>query len=248
MEYINQLLMTGEVAGLFPKEEVDALVNDLRPVMKKAAPELEDTQDNLWNFFMGRVRDNLHLCLCFSPVGDKFSTRARNFPGLINGCTIDWFLPWPQDALVAVSTKFIGDFEMACDDKAKDELQTHMGFVHVAVTRACKEYFEKFRRNVYVTPKSYLSFIDGYRALYQRKLDEVKQLADKINSGLNKLFEAKADVKNMQIELTQKNKDLAVAQKDAADLLKEISASTAIAEKEKARVAVIVEGVSAKAD
>ena len=185
LEYINQLLMTGEVAGLFPKEEVDALVNDLRPVMKKAAPELEDTQDNLWNFFMGRVRDNLHLCLCFSPVGDKFSTRARNFPGLINGCTIDWFLPWPQDALVAVSTKFIGDFEMACDDKAKDELQTHMGFVHVAVTRACKEYFEKFRRNVYVTPKSYLSFIAGYRKLYADKLAEVKTLADKINSGLN---------------------------------------------------------------
>ena len=52
----------------------------------------------------------------------------------------------------------------------------------------------------------------------------------------------------MQIELTQKNKDLAVAQEDAADLLKEISASTAIAEKEKASVAVIVEGVSAKAD
>ena len=248
LEYINQLLMTGEVAGLFPKEEVDALVNDLRPVMKKAAPELEDTQDNLWNFFMGRVRDNLHLCLCFSPVGDKFSTRARNFPGLINGCTIDWFLPWPQDALVAVSTKFIGDFEMACDDKAKDELQTHMGFVHVAVTRACKEYFEKFRRNVYVTPKSYLSFISGYRKLYADKLAEVKTLADKINSGLTKLFDAKADVKTMQIDLTQKNKDLAVAQADAAELLKEISASTAIAEKEKAKVAVIVEGVTKKAN
>ena len=248
LEFINQILMTGEVAGLFPKDEMDMILNDMRAVMKREAPSIIDTMENLYAFFMGRVRDNLHTCLCFSPVGDKFSTRARNFPGLINGCTIDWFLPWPQDALVAVSTKFIGDFEMACDDKAKDELQTHMGFVHVAVTRACKEYFEKFRRNVYVTPKSYLSFIDGYRALYQRKLDEVKQLADKINSGLNKLFEAKADVKNMQIELTQKNKDLAVAQKDAADLLKEISASTAIAEKEKARVAVIVEGVSAKAD
>ena len=248
LEFINQILMTGEVAGLFPKDEMDMILNDMRAVMKREAPSIIDTMENLYAFFMGRVRDNLHTCLCFSPVGDKFSTRARNFPGLINGCTIDWFLPWPQEALIAVSTKFIGDFQMACDDKAKHELQKHMGFVHVAVTRACKEYFEKFRRNVYVTPKSYLSFIDGYRALYQRKLDEVKQLADKINSGLNKLFEAKADVKNMQIELTQKNKDLAVAQKDAADLLKEISASTAIAEKEKARVAVIVEGVSAKAD
>ena len=52
----------------------------------------------------------------------------------------------------------------------------------------------------------------------------------------------------MQIDLTQKNKDLAVAQADAAELLKEISASTAIAEKEKAKVAVIVEGVTKKAN
>ena len=38
--------------------------------------------------------------------------------------------------------------------------------------QACKEYFEKFRRYVYVTPKSYLSFIDGFRSLYSRKLNE----------------------------------------------------------------------------
>ena len=147
-----------------------------------------------------------------------------------------------------MSTKYIGDFDMACDESVKALLQEHMGHVHTAVTTACKEYFEKFRRNVYVTPKSYLSFIDGYRSLYQKKLDDVNVLADKINSGLSKLFEAKSDVKKMQVELTQKNKDLAEAQKSSEKLLKEISASTAVAEKEKAKVAVIVEGVTAKAN
>jgi dynein heavy chain len=183
LEFINQILMTGEVAGLFPKDELDMIVNDMRPALKKECPGVIDTWDNLYAFFLGRVRDNLHTCLCFSPVGAKFATRARNFPGLINGCTIDWFLPWPQEALIAVSTKFIGDFSMACSDDDKFKLQEHMGHVHVAVTQACKEYFEKFRRFVYVTPKSYLSFIDGFRGLYKRKLDEVRVLADKINSG-----------------------------------------------------------------
>ena len=248
LEFINQILMTGEVAGLFPKDELDMIVNDMRAVAKRECPDMPDTWENLYQLFLGRVRDNLHTCLCFSPVGDKFATRARNFPGLINGCTIDWFLPWPQDALIAVSTKYIGDFDMACDESVKALLQQHMGHVHTAVTTACKEYFEKFRRNVYVTPKSYLSFIDGYRSLYQKKLDDVNVLADKINSGLSKLFEAKSDVKKMQVELTQKNKDLAEAQKSSEKLLKEISASTAVAEKEKAKVAVIVEGVTAKAN
>jgi len=247
LEFINQILMTGEVAGLFPKDELDMIVNDMRPALKKECPGVIDTWDNLYSFFLGRVRDNLHTCLCFSPVGVKFANRARNFPGLINGCTIDWFLPWPQEALIAVSTKFIGDFPMACNDDDKFKLQEHMGNVHVAVTRACKEYFEKFRRYVYVTPKSYLSFIDGYRGLYTRKLSEVRVLAEKINSGLAKLFEAKTDVKNMQVELTAKNKDLAEAQRVSANLLKEISASTAIAEKEKAKVVVIVDAVTVKA-
>eukprot|EP00230_Micromonas_polaris_P000498 CAMPEP_0119208236 /NCGR_PEP_ID=MMETSP1327-20130426/486_1 /TAXON_ID=38833 /ORGANISM="Micromonas pusilla, Strain RCC2306" /LENGTH=4554 /DNA_ID=CAMNT_0007204705 /DNA_START=159 /DNA_END=13823 /DNA_ORIENTATION=- len=248
LEFINQILMTGEVAGLFPKDELDMIVNDMRPVAKKLFPEMIDTWDNLYALFLSRVRDNLHTCLCFSPVGDAFATRARNFPGLINGCTIDWFLPWPQEALIAVSTKFIGDFPMACSDEDKFKLQEHMGNVHVAVTKACKEYFEKFRRNVYVTPKSYLSFIDGYRSLYTKKLSDTQTLATKINNGLRKLFEAKNDVKTMQVDLTTKNKDLATAQAEAAALLKEISANTAIAEKEKAKVNVIVEGVTAKAE
>lgn len=77
------------------------IVNDIRPIMKQAQPGVPDTWDNLYSFFLNRVRDNLHVILCFSPVGAKFSRRAMQFPGLINGCTIDWFLPWPEEALTS---------------------------------------------------------------------------------------------------------------------------------------------------
>ncbi len=80
----------GEVAGLLPKDELDMIVNDIRPVMKQQSPQTPDTWENLYAFFLNRVRDNLHMVLCFSPVGNKFSRRAQQFPGLINGCTIDW--------------------------------------------------------------------------------------------------------------------------------------------------------------
>lgn len=84
-----------------PKDELDMIINDIRPIMKAAQPGVPDTWDNLYAFFLNRVRDNLHVMLCFSPVGNKFSTRAQQFPGLINGCTIDWFLPWPEEALTS---------------------------------------------------------------------------------------------------------------------------------------------------
>jgi len=247
LEFFNQLLMTGEVTGMMAKDELDMCVNDIRPVMKKEAPQIVDSYENLYNFFLGRARDNFHVMLCFSPVGPNFARRAQQFPGLINGVTIDWFLPWPLEALTAVSGKFITDFEMDCSDQVKGQLIEHMGGVHNSVKSACDEYFAKFRRNVYVTPKSYLSFLAGYKTLYSAKVNEVKELAEKINSGLSKLFEAKEDVNKMKGELAIKNTELAEAQKKSELLLKEISASTAIAEKEKKKVAVIVESVSKKA-
>ena len=45
----------------------------------------------LFNFFVNRCKENLHIMLCMSPIGDAFRDRLRQFPSLINCCTIDWF-------------------------------------------------------------------------------------------------------------------------------------------------------------
>ena len=41
--------------------------------------------------FIDRVRDQLHVVLAMSPIGDALRTRLRMFPSLVNCCTIDWF-------------------------------------------------------------------------------------------------------------------------------------------------------------
>lgn len=46
-----------------------------------------------------------------SPIGDAFKVRLRMFPALVNCCTIDWFLPWPEDALQSVAEKFLKEVE-----------------------------------------------------------------------------------------------------------------------------------------
>ena len=45
----------------------------------------------LFNMFIGRCRDQLHIVLAMSPIGEAFRTRLRKFPSLVNCCTIDWF-------------------------------------------------------------------------------------------------------------------------------------------------------------
>jgi dynein heavy chain len=224
LEYINQVLSTGQVANLFPKDELDLIVNDIRPTFKKESKDsaLPDTWDNLHKFFMDRARDNLHLVLCFSPVGDKFASRARQFPALTSCTTIDWMLPWPEEALRSVATRFVGEIQIKITDTMREALVDHMACAHKVVSDSSQKYFDRYRRNVYITPKSFLCYISTFKELYRERLAGVTQLSDKIRTGLAKLAEAAQQVKLMQVELTHKEVELAEAQRVASVLLLEI--------------------------
>ena len=202
LEYINQILSTGEVSNLFPKDEMDGLIGDMRPIAKKQFKGFVDTSDNLQKFFFDRVRNMLHVVLCMSPVGDKLSSRCRKFPGLINCTNVDWVLMWPEEGLLNVSQKFISGFTMETTQEHKKGLMVHMAKVHSMVQRATAEYFQSYRRNVYVTPKSYLSFLKTYCSLYSDLFGKIKILANNINLGLEKMSEAATDVEKMKVELS----------------------------------------------
>ena len=241
LEYINAILTTGEVAGLFPKDERDMMCSDLRTVAKKENKDFVDTPDNLYSFFLSRLRDNLHIVLCFSPANEKFAERARRFPGLISGCTIDWFLRWPEAALVDVSFKFLTEdkgFKVEADARVEKQLVRHIATVHNLVTEACDEYFAKFRRHVYVTPKSYLSYIRSYKEVYRTKLSEIATQQRNVETGLKKLKEAEVDVNRLQGVLEQQNIELGIADKAATAMLAklEVSAKEANGKKQAAEV------------
>lgn len=67
------------------------------------------SNEAMYNFLIERVRENLHIVLCMSPIGDSFRNRLRQYPSLVNCTTIDWFFEWPKEALLEVANKFIQD-------------------------------------------------------------------------------------------------------------------------------------------
>jgi len=73
----------------------------------------------------------------------------------------------------------------------------------------------RFRRQTHVTPKSFLSFLEGYKMLYSDKLSNLSQLAQRMTTGLQKLDEASESVDELSKELVIKEKDLAVANQKA---------------------------------
>jgi len=105
LEDLNNILNTGEVPNLMAPEDFEEIINDIRN-MKKENPKINvDTREAIMKFFVSNTRDNLHIVLTFSPVGEKLRTRCREFSSIVNCCTIDWFDKWPNDALYSVAIR-----------------------------------------------------------------------------------------------------------------------------------------------
>eukprot|EP00792_Barthelona_sp_PAP020_P008883 TRINITY_DN3255_c1_g1_i1.p1 TRINITY_DN3255_c1_g1~~TRINITY_DN3255_c1_g1_i1.p1 ORF type:complete len:3803 (+),score=1118.83 TRINITY_DN3255_c1_g1_i1:106-11514(+) len=247
LEFINNILTTGEIPGLFPRDEMDSIIGELASVYRREFPRSPVSNDDVWNFFMNRIKKNFHVVLCFSPIGETFRLRALKFPGLISGCQVDWFHPWPEQALKEVAQRFIGDFEIDCDQEIKEELIGHMAKLHSSMTDICDQYFQQFRRPVYVTPKSYLSFLQLYKDTYSQKYQEIGALSNRLTTGLDKLNAAGKQVELMSVELKEKNKELAVSKAQTDKMLADVTKQTADAQKVTAQVQSIKDKVAAEA-
>ncbi|KAH0628434.1 hypothetical protein JD844_009589 [Phrynosoma platyrhinos] len=76
LEDINNILNSGEVPNLFEKDELEFVMAATRPKAKEAGIA-EGNRDEVFQYFINRVRQKLHIVLCMSPVGDAFRARCR---------------------------------------------------------------------------------------------------------------------------------------------------------------------------
>jgi dynein heavy chain len=182
--FINDLLASGEIADLFPPEDVDNIVNLVRAACKSEG--IPDSSANCWKFFINRVRKNLHMCICFSPVGEDFRNRARKFPALINSTVIDWFHPWPYEALLSVGTKFLEEVEFPSDE-VREAVCKFMPYSFNTVEKYSDQIKEDERRNVYTTPKSFLELIALFKEMIGKKAQELEDQKSKYEVGVVKL-------------------------------------------------------------
>ena len=131
---------------------------------------IQDTPDSMFAYLIERVRNNLHVILCMSPVGEPFRNRLRMFPAYVNCTTIDWFCEWPKDALLEVAVKGLEDVQlMSGSEQVQDssDIQKSVATVFVTMHRSvvdmsARMLFEMKRHN-YVTPTNYLELVSGYK-------------------------------------------------------------------------------------
>jgi len=248
IEDINNLLNNGEVPNLFPPEERGEILELSRKNAKNLNREGIETADQLMALFTETVKKKLHVVLCFSPIGSNFRNKIRMFPALVNCCTIDWFFEWPQEALVSVAQKFIGETNLPA--AVKEQCVDMVKFFHLDTQRWAQDFYKQLRRQYYVTPTSFIEMINQFKNLLVEKTDQVSSQQYKYSNGYTQIIEAEQSVESIKAELNKLAPFLEEATKNVTQVVEE----TKIKEREANEVkevvmkeAVICEGIAEKA-
>uniref|UniRef100_A0A672V7V5 Dynein axonemal heavy chain 17 n=1 Tax=Strigops habroptila TaxID=2489341 RepID=A0A672V7V5_STRHB len=247
---VNDFLASGEIPDLFPDDEVENIINSVRHEVKGRG--LVDSRETCWKFFIERVRRQLKVALCFSPVGSRLRVRSRRFPAIVSCVAIDWFQEWPREALESVSLRFLRETE-AVEDSVKGSISKFMAYVHTSVNEVSQLYLSNERRYNYTTPKSFLEQIKLYQNLLLKKGKDLKAKMERLENGLEKLKSTSAQVDELKAKLAAQEVELKQKNDDADKLIQVVGVETekvsrekAIADEEEQKVALIAQEVEQK--
>ena len=228
---INNLLASGDIPDLFTDDEVENIVTMVRNEVKSAG--IPDSRENCWKFFIDRVRKQLKVVLCFSPVGSTLRVRGRKFPAIINCTSINWFHDWPQEALMSVSKKFL-EHEANLSGDIIPSIGDFMSFVHNSATEISKTFLANDKRYNYTTPKSFLELISLYVKLFSEKNAEYQAKIERLGTGLDKLKSTGVLVDSLKEQLAEQEITLGKKNAQADHLIKVVGVETQNVSVEKA--------------
>ncbi|CAM5127491.1 unnamed protein product [Eretmochelys imbricata] len=221
LEDINNVLNSGDIPNLYAPDEQDQIMTTMKPIVQDLGQQ--PTKANLMAAYTGLVRSNIHMVLCMSPIGEVFRARLRQFPSLVNCCTIDWFNEWPAEALQCVASSFLQEIpDLEATSEVIDGMIQVCVAIHQSVAVKCKVYLAELARHNYVTPKSYLELLSIFTALIGKKKQELNTAKKRMKSGLDKLLRTAEDVAKMQEELESARPLLAEAAKDTLATMEQI--------------------------
>eukprot|EP00928_Gymnodinium_smaydae_P068043 TRINITY_DN5109_c0_g2_i1.p1 TRINITY_DN5109_c0_g2~~TRINITY_DN5109_c0_g2_i1.p1 ORF type:complete len:2204 (+),score=637.65 TRINITY_DN5109_c0_g2_i1:114-6725(+) len=233
LEDINNILNTGEVPNLFLPDELEEVISLTRPLAKKEGKV--DARDVLWQHFVQVIRESLHIVLAFSPVGEGFRARCRQFPSIINCCTIDWYDSWPEDALVEVAERYYKEVPPDLGiGGVLSQLAQISCTIHLSSRDIAESFYDRLRRRTYMTPTSYLELIKLFTELLGGIKGALNTKLSRYRVGAQRLDETKVVVDKLKVDLTKMQPVIEEGKKETADLIVQVDTEEASAKETQA--------------
>lgn len=263
-EFMNNLITimdNSDLPNLFQSEDKVKIMDAMQSVAKKLEKIIDTTPAALYKLFIDRIRMNLHIALVVSSVGDNWKRYFHCYPSLKSFCSVNYFMPWPEDALQNIAEKFIAtmslthtklskrsstenealDITQSVDQNTKlvSSSQFEMSLVKLmiyfndSVTQAKTILLKEYERSVYITPSLFMEMLNLFKIIYGRKHFEITQKRERYTTGLEKLDSAASQVGDMQKKLFDLQPELKKLSDETEQIMVTIERDTAEAEKKK---------------
>jgi dynein heavy chain, axonemal len=174
--------------------------------------------------------------ISMSPIGNALRNRVRKFPAIVNCCTIDYFHSWPEDALLAVASRFLGGVELsdlerpACTDMCME--------FHTSTKLLSDQYQLRLNRYNYVTPTSYLELIHTFKSLLEKKRNDTKTARTRYLTGIEQLEIASKQIDILKASLEELQPSLKLAAEIVAKQLAQVQEDQEIANAKREQVMI----------
>jgi len=251
LERMNTLLASGEVPGLFDGEEHTALMHHIKEATTKKSL-IMDSEEEMFKWFTGEVRNNLHVVFTMNPASPDFHNRTATSPALFNRTVLDWFGDWSNQAFYQVGMEFTKHLDLDLAEyrppeyfphveylELDNEIPTHrdavissLVYIHQTVHGLNERVARQGLYN-YVTPRHFLDFITKFSELVNEKREELEEQKRHLNAGLQKLRETEEEVSTMQASLAEKGEVLKRKDEEANAKLKQMLEKQQVAEERK---------------
>jgi dynein heavy chain, axonemal len=246
IEDVSNLLNSGDVPNIFAADERQNIIEKCMGDAQEEGKIGDGSPATMYNYFLDRVKRNLHIVLCMSPIGDAFRTRLRMFSSIVNCCTIDWFQAWPEDALQAVAKQFFEELDIK--EEMRDSVVKMCRYFHQSAATLSDRFLASLNRHNYVTPTSYLELLNAYKMLIVTKSEELQSIKSRYVGGLEKLQFAAKQVMQMQKDLSELQPQLKLTSQETSEMLVKIEKESVEVEATRSVVAAEEAVATEKAD
>ncbi|CAJ1028022.1 Dynein heavy chain, N-terminal region 2/Hydrolytic ATP binding site of dynein motor region/AAA domain (dynein-related subfamily)/P-loop containing dynein motor region/P-loop containing dynein motor region D4/Microtubule-binding stalk of dynein motor/ATP-binding dynein motor region/Dynein heavy chain region D6 P-loop domain/Dynein heavy chain AAA lid domain/Dynein heavy chain C-terminal domain containing protein, putative [Leishmania lindenbergi] len=226
LEYVNSLLSSGEVPGLFSQEEMETMFSAMRDDAAN-----DGHMGAIYAYFVERLQRNLRIALIMDHRHELFLIRLHSNPALMSKCELLWMGTWSGDMTKTICKTYLAD-EIA----ALEANPANKGFhVHREVNAIHEGMGDRS------TPHDVQVVLNTFRAILGRKSSTSKKKMERLEAGLAKLKEAEESVEKVKRDVAEKKKDVERMQKAADKALNEIQSSMEESQEQRDEAAILQE-------
>ena len=228
LEDVNSLLSAGEISGLYQANEMDALLAPLKDEYVSVGQGCK----SMYDFFVQRVRGNLHIVLSMDPAHPRFHRRCESNPALYARMSIQWMGRWTDAGLAAVPTMRLNHVLQSTtgDGQPIDQQRLVDSLLYIHSTCRAKAAVSG------VTPLKYIAFLDAYAKLFESEQQRLLKDKSHLTAGLAKLTEAASAVDLLSKDAGKKAALVSTKQQEADAALDAITTRMAQASERKVEV------------